>query len=220
MYYFFNTIKKYIIGTLSLFDNIIVQKSDSRQFTVPVVFANKSRLNQYIATEFQKNRGAKVIPKIAVSISGMQFDTERKTNKISKIPLQYDGTANTTSIYNSVPYNWIIDVHIITRTLSDMFQILEQILPKFNPSVSININELPLVSNSSSVTILLNDVSLEIDSDLDEVGEQRYVRASLNLLLKGNIFMPIKDSKIIKQIDISYLHEDSNLPEKYILQGA
>jgi len=198
MYYFFNTIKKYIIGTLSLFDNIIVQKSDSRQFTVPVVFANKSRLNQYIATEFQKNRGAKVIPKIAVSISGM----------------------HTTSIYNSVPYNWIIDVHIITRTLSDMFQILEQILPKFNPSVSININELPLVSNSSSVTILLNDVSLEIDSDLDEVGEQRYVRASLNLLLKGNIFMPIKDSKIIKQIDISYLHEDSNLPEKYILQGA
>jgi len=218
MYYFFNTIKKYIIGTLSVFDNTIIQKSDGRQSVVPVVFAGKERLNQYIATEFQKNRGAKVIPKIAVGITGMTFDQERKSNKMSKMPVQYSAvTSSTSSMYNSVPYNWTLEVHIITRTLSDMFQILEQTLPKFNPSISINIYEINNVT-SSSVPLILNDVNLEIDSDLDEMSEQRYIRATIGLTLKGNIFMPLKNAKVIKKINLEYSDMSSNLPDKYILQ--
>lgn len=218
-FFFHNSIKKYIIGMLHIFNSTITQKSDGRENTVPIYFASQERLNRALAIQNTSNKGGISLPVMALELVSMLYDTTRKTSKLNKIPLELDTSAGTgTSIYNSVPYNFDFSLFIKSRTITDLFQIVEQILPRFNPTISINIKEFTGVVEEVSVPITLNSVDIDFDTQLDEDGTQRYISGNLLFTMKAWIHFPINSSEaIIKKIYDSYGIE-SSLEDKYILQ--
>ena len=216
-YFFFNTQKSYIVTMLSLFNNIIIQKEDGRQTRVPLVWGSKEKA--VVVNESDGMNTSTVFPKMALTLVGIHFDTTRKTNKFAKAPISISETGDTTYQYNSVPYNFDFQLSIRTKNLADYWQISEQILPYFNPSISKNINEIP-GRPSTSISITLGSVDVAPDEDYGGEEEARFITGTLNFILKGNIYPPIKDGGVAKTIEIKYQTEEDGNSDLATLIGT
>lgn len=232
----FNTSKKYILSMLKEFNNIKIQKIiplstnpqdpfgekdgiEIKESSVPITWGSKERLNMYLDDSF--NRGIQMrLPRLALTLDSLEFDTERKTSKLAnrKVSISNDSLTDFKQ-FNSVPYAYEFTLHIITKTLDDYFQIVEQILPYYNPSKNINIIEIP-GTESTSIKISLLAVSLDPDIDMDEDGEQRLIRSEIAFRLFGNMYMPLKDISVIEFLYASYgadfINTETEL-KKYII---
>lgn len=215
---FFNTNRKYIISMLSIFDNIVTQKSDGRETKVPIYWASQERLVQYLSKRNTSTKGSLPLPAMSLEQTGLVYDSPRKTNKLIQIPISKDMvTGDSKHQYNSVPYNFEFMLTVKTKTMSDIMQILEQILPQFNPSVSLDVKEFP-DGSTSSITIVMLSVDVDYESDLQEETDQRMMTATLQFVLKGNIYMPITDTKTITNIEHQFgTLTPENLHNKYII---
>jgi len=217
-YYFFDTTRKYIGTMMSLFDNIIVQRTDGNQVKVPLVWASKQR--EVMVEESDGMNTSTVIPKMALSMVGMNFDTVRKTNKLTSVPINIDvSTFKRSHQYNSVPYNFDFMLQIVTKSVRDQNQIIEQILPYFNPSISLNIHEIP-GKKPSSIIVTLSSVDIAFDEDLGVDDDSRMINGTLNFTLKGNLYMPIKDTKLVKEIETKYGINENDIEDSTTIIGT
>jgi hypothetical protein len=75
----------------------------------------------------------------------MEYDSNRTTGKHEKHLINIVGT-NYEEYQTPIPYNIIFEVRISTEFISEMDQIVEQILPYFSPYVvnNIKVDELDL----------------------------------------------------------------------------
>ena len=194
-YFFFGTSRKYILGMLKSFSNIVTQRVVNGvvlENKVPVVWGSKER------SYLQNEDGYKVndsltqrrVPKMSLLLDGIIYDSERKINRLSKDIIEIMKTKVTQ--YPPVPYNYNFTLYIITKTLDDYFQILEQILPYYNPVRNFNIYEVPGQTDSASIPVTISSLSIEPDIDMDENGEVRFVNGSISFVLKGNMYMPVR----------------------------
>lgn len=194
-YFFFGTSRKYILAMLKSFSHVVTQRVVNNtvlENKVPVVWGSKER------SYLQNEDGYKVndsltqrrVPKMALLLDGITYDSDRKINRLSKETLDLSGIKVTQ--YPPVPYNYNFTLFILTKTLDDYFQILEQILPYYNPVRNFNIYETPSQDGSTSIPVSISNLSFEPDIDMDENGEVRFVNGSISFVLKGNIYMPVK----------------------------
>lgn len=206
----FNTSRKYILAMMKLFNGITTQRivdSEIYENNVPIVWGSKERYNMHTDEAYEaSDKGIQLrLPKMALTLDSIDFDSTRKTNKFSKKVTTISDTFSSYQ-YNPVPYTYSFTLNIITKTLDDYFQIIEQILPYYNPSKHINIIEIP-EQDSTSIKVAMTGVTFEPDIDYDENGNQRLVNGSIGFTLDGNMYMPIKDLKIINDAFAKYVYE-------------
>jgi hypothetical protein len=103
------------------------------------------------------------------------------------------------SVSNPVPYNFNMDLNVITKNLEDGHQILEQILPFFTPSFNVTINEIPSLGIKRDVSVVLNDVAIE-DNGVGGFDETNITIYTLNFFVKTNFYGPVTQGKIIKTV--------------------
>lgn len=134
-------------------------------------------------------------------ISGMQYDATRKRNNTITIKLNEDKEL----MYFGVPYNFNIELGVLTEKQDDLFQILEQIGVMFTPDRTITIKEIDGIDRDVSVN--LDTINL---SSIYEYGEDenRTISADLTFTLKGHLYprINIKDEtdNIIKTVINNY----------------
>ena len=63
--------------------------------------------------------------------------------------------------YTPVPYNIDLQLYLFTATAEDGLQIIEQILPYFQPDYTVTINAIPEMGIKRDVPITLNSVNYE-----------------------------------------------------------
>jgi hypothetical protein len=66
-----------------------------------------------------------------------------------------------TKLYNPVPWDVIINLYSMTKTQEEALQILEQILPYFAPTMTLNVNLLPQFNIVKEIPLLLQGVAVE-----------------------------------------------------------
>ena len=66
-----------------------------------------------------------------------------------------------------VPYNMSFELSIYTKLNDDMLQILEQILPYFQPGYTVSIKLLDDVAEKRDVPIILENISMQDDYEGD-----------------------------------------------------
>jgi hypothetical protein len=96
---------------------------------------------------------------------------------------------------------------ISSKTVYDLFQIIEQIIPFFSPSISLDILLHPKIK-PISIPIYLNGVTLDIQNEY-ATEDDRIVNATLSFNAKIYYFIPEKISKEILKVDINYFDEDT-----------
>ena len=189
-YFYHEIFKKTIVGFGTLFNNIQLRRvngADVQVMKVPLAYgpAEKflSRLRQ--TPDPTQAKVQITLPRIAVELSGIQYDTSRKVAPTQVVRVDAEKT------FMPVPYNLEFELNIISKNQDDALQIVEQILPFFQPSYSISINMLPDVNESKDIIINLDNVSYRDDyeGDLDQT---RILIYTLKFTAKTYVYGPVR----------------------------
>ena len=168
--FYHESMRKVVVAFGSLFNNInIVRKDNAGKVTqsmkVPLAYGPKqkflARLNQ------DPSLAAKVaitLPRIGFEITGMTYDPARKLNRVQKfrkVKSSGDDSGKLDTQYMPVPYNINFTLYAMAKNSDDALQIVEQILPYFQPDYTLTINDMADMGIKRDVPIILNDVSYE-----------------------------------------------------------
>lgn len=139
--YFYNEIfRSVIIGFGSLFNGIEVKHKDANDddfsvIKVPLAYGPTQKFLARLEQEADLNKPVQVtLPRMSFEFIGLQYDPSRKSTQTQTIINQTPDGANLKRNYMPVPYNMEINLNIYTKLNDDMLQIIEQILPYFQPA--------------------------------------------------------------------------------------
>lgn len=199
--------RKSIIAFGRLFSDIKIQRqlkdgsnTVAQTLTVPLAYAPKEKwLTRLDSDPGLTNNTYTSLPRLSFEITGYSYDASRKTNKMNQIVCKDSANLdnpNRKTVFSPVPYNIDISLYILTKTQEDAMQILEQILPTFNPEYTLSVNAVPELEIVQTIPIVLNSVSVQDDYDGD-FQTRRFVTHTLTFTLKTNIFGPITNQGVI-----------------------
>jgi len=197
-FFYFGTIRKTIIQFLDIFKDIKIAKYDdsgeiNKYVQVPVKFMPKQKWYSWLEHRTHEKR----FPSMGIQINNIEYDQSRHTGKHEDIALSINNS-DVQYYQNPVPYNIVFQVRIATNYVSEMDQIIEQILPYCSPYVvnNIKIDELDL-----DWDINIKFDGLEIDQEID-IEDYRSNEWTLNFTVQTYILKPALDSetKLIKKV--------------------
>ena len=209
--YFYNeSLRKCIIAFGSMFNGIYITRknasgSDSQSLKVPLAYGPKQKF--MVRLDADPNLDQKVaitLPRIGFEIAGFDYDPSRKLNRIIK----RKKVSNTTdkalkqmnTQYSPVPYNLNFELFVMTKNSDDGIQIVEQILPFFQPEYTVTINAVPEMDVVRDVPIVLNNIGYE-DTYTGSFTERRAIIYTLNFTAKAYVYGPVSTSKPITKAE-------------------
>lgn len=209
--HFYNQIvRKNIVSFGTLFNNIIMKSTDPsdgsalEELKVPLAYGPKQKFLVRIGENANSSKVAITLPRLYFEMTSIDYDSSRKTSPIQKYKTIIDGNGDEVRVqYVPVPYNFSFELGIIAKSQDDALQIAEQILPYFQPSLSIAINMIPDMNEKKDIAIVLNNVSYEDEWD-DSFYERRYIVYTLNFTMKSYLYGPYSTADIIKK---AIIHE-------------
>lgn len=208
--HFYNeSIKKTIIGFGTLFNNIELRKIDNSGTTiqtikVPLAYGPREKFLARIESEPSLNNRKPVqiqLPRISFELQDIKYDSTRKLGPVQVCRTKSENPDSVISHYMPVPYNLTFQLSIISKNNDDAVQILEQILPYFQPHFSITITMLANTDEKKDIPIILQDVNIQDDYEGD-FQSRRSLVYNLTFTVKSYIYGPVVTSDVIKTVNI------------------
>ena len=211
-YFYHEILRKTVIGFGTLFNDISIKHSDSSNNTVSVlkvplaygpVQKFLARIEQ--ASDLRKSQTI-TLPRMSFEFTGLSYDPSRKLSQTQTfITRKTDDKTAAKKVYMPVPYNMTFELSILTKLNDDALQIVEQILPYFQPSYNLTVNLLSSIGEKRDVPIVLDNVSFTDDYEGD-FSERRALIYTLTFTAKTYLFGPVPDAStgIIKKATIDY----------------
>ena len=222
--HFYNEgLRKLTIAFGQLFNNIVLQNTSNtgavtKRIRVPLAYAPKEkflvRLEQQANLQ-QDREVAITLPRLGFEITGLSYDATRKINKMQKtIRVKTAETGKTMNFNRApVPYNINFSLYSFTATAENGLQIIEQILPFFQPEYTVTMNVVPELDIKRDIPIILNTVNYE-DTYNGEFTQRRAVIYTLNFTAKTYLYGPIYSSKVIKTAQTDLYNDTGASAEK------
>ena len=219
--FYHETMRKVVVSFGTLFNNIqIVRKNSSGVITqsmkVPLAYGPQqkflARLNNDPAL------GAKVavtLPRLGFEMTGITYDPNRKLNRVQKMrKVKTSDSSKIDTQYMPVPYNIEFTLYAMAKNSDDALQIVEQILPYFQPDYTITINDMADMGIKRDVPIILSSVSYE-DSYQGNFEERRAIIYTLTFTAKFYLYGPVTSDKVIRTVQVDqYTDSKVNAPSR------
>ena len=109
-----------------------------------------------------------------------------------------------------VPYNLDIVLYVLAKQSDDALQIVEQILPFFQPDYTITVNDMADMGIKRDVPIILNSISYE-DNYEGDFDQRRALIYTMNFTCKFYLYGPVTSSNIIRTVQADQF---ADLPDK------
>ena len=201
-----------IFGTL--FNNLKVIRQDGsgnvlNQIKVPLAYGPKEKfLARLDATTGSDASMALKLPRIAFEITSLSLDSTQKLQKRNKVIENHasDSTKKKT-LNHIVAYDIGMSLYILAKNQDDGLQIMEQILPYFQPEYTISIKPVDGFTYKQDVPITLTSVAIQDDYEGDFLTRRALVY-QLDFNMKMKYFGPTIDQGVIKEINIDF-NQDS-----------
>lgn len=205
-HFYHQKIRKSVAVFGSLFNNIYVIRKDSNdqvvsQIKVPLSYGPKRKFLERIRENEDLDTDTKVaikLPRMSFEILAYDYDQSRqlqKTNNFNRA-----GTTNNVrnKFYAPTPYNINFQLNIFAKNQDDALQIVEQIIPYFNPQYSLTIKPFDDYSTiKEDVPIILNGINFA--DDYEGVLEQRRtIVYTLDFVMKVNFYGPTNEAEIVR----------------------
>ena len=213
-----------------LFNNIYVIRKNqttgasTSQVKVPLAYAPKVKYLDRIRENPSLRDNTKVaikLPRMSFEITSLSYDNARqiaKTNTFQK----FGNTANDRAkFFTGVPYILTFQLNIYCKTQDDALQIVEQILPTFNPQYSITLKpftDYPDILEDIPITI--GGVSFQDDFE-SELASRRTIIYTMDFEMRVRFYSGLSNSKIVRDVrakvfDVGSVLADSDLRIKTI----
>lgn len=213
--FYHSTIRKYVILFGSLFNDIIIDRVDEtgnaiQSLTVPLMYGPKDRYLVRLRENPDLLRQINLLlPRMSFEITGVNYDPDRKLSSVLTLSDVTDDGNTLQSMYAPVPYNFDIQLSVLSRNADDATRIVEQILPFFKPEWTTTVSLIPEISFTTDIPIVLNSVATQ-DTYEDSFVSRYAIIWTLNFTLKGYLFGPVSKQGVIKEIDVNFYVPSTN----------
>jgi len=220
-YFYHETIKRAISIFGTMFNNISIKKIKAdgtvlAENKVPISYGPKQKFLQRLAEEANLsdgNRTAISLPRMAFQLNGFEYDGSRQQNKLlrhTKTTLESSDSTKRGYQYQPAPYNLNFSLSILAKNANDALQIVEQIIPYFQPEYTVTMKMIDDMSDNRDVPIILNSISME-DTFEGSFEERRVIEYTLEFTMKLYFFGPVYTGNVIKNvIERDYINSDTN----------
>tara|TARA_B100002019_G_scaffold54947_3_gene47102 strand:- start:14214 stop:15002 length:789 start_codon:yes stop_codon:yes gene_type:complete len=206
--FYHSHIRKAIIAFGTIFNNINIERKNSsgavaQTLRVPLAYSTKqkfmTRINR-VPDSTTRGEVAMTLPRMGFEIDGIQYDPTRKTTAIQKNKAVGvgDDTNTVRTVFNSTPYNMNLSLYIFAKNQEDGLQIVEQILPYFNPDFNVTVNDLPELGIKRDIKITLDNVTYEDDYEGDFASRIAIIW-TLNFKMTLNFYSNVNNVGVIKK---------------------
>jgi hypothetical protein len=208
-YYYHQIIRKTIIAFGSLFNNIYIHHTDESgrevsEMKVPIAYGP---IQKFLARIEQKpdlrKRVAITLPRMSYEMNSLSYDSSRKVSTVQTFN-SVNGN-NPIKVYMPAPYNIGFELNIITKLNDDMLQIVEQILPHFQPQFNLTIDLVDSIGEKKDIPIIIENIQMN-DNYEGNYDERRNLIYTINFTAKTYLFGPIADTTegLIKKVQLDY----------------
>lgn len=221
-YNYHKTIRKVIVAFGNIFNNISLSRYDAsgeeqEHFLVPLVYGGKEKYVSRLEGDPNLDKKVQVtLPIMSYEMKDMRYDSARKLNTNMRNAVPGGAQTTTLTVYNPVPFDFEFSLFAYVRNIEDGAQLMEKIIPFFTPDYTINVNLIPEMGLVKQLPIILKDVSHEVDYESDYSGNVRNVIWTLNFTIKGYLYGPVTQSKIIRT-SITNVFDDLELHDRNVL---
>jgi hypothetical protein len=146
---------------------------------------------------------AMTLPRLSFEMTSIQYDASRKAN-VTQTFKASDGT-NLKKVYLPVPYNIGFQLNLMSKIQDDALQVVEQILPFFQPSFNLTVDLVNSIGEKRDIPIVLDSVSFTDDYEGD-FSTRRILIYTFNFTAKTYLFGPIAESTdgLIRKVQVDY----------------
>tara|TARA_Y100000052_G_C2947413_1_gene84825 strand:- start:718 stop:1473 length:756 start_codon:yes stop_codon:yes gene_type:complete len=207
-HFYHATMRKSVAVFGTLFNNMNVIRKDGsggilNQIKVPLAYGPKQKFLARLDQEagFDAPLAIK-LPRMAFEITSLEIDDTQKLQKRNKIVETHASDITkrkTISHYTS--YNIGMSLYILTKNQDDGLQIVEQILPYFQPDYTVTIKPVDNFDLKQDVPIVLDSVSID-DQYEGEFTERRVLTYQLDFTMKMKFYGPTADVGLIREINV------------------
>jgi len=210
--YFYNeTIRKTVIAFGTLFNNIKIKKfaDDGKaisQIKVPIAYGPMQRFLARIEQQSNFDDNVAItLPRISFELTSYAYDPTRKSSPVTKFTGKGSDKTKHKKIFLPVPYEIGFRLSFATKLQDDALQIIEQILPFFQPAYSVTVNMLEGVEEKRDIPFTLANVSFSDEYEGD-FSTRRFIQYDLDFIAKTYFYqeVPTDESGVIKKVQVDY----------------
>lgn len=204
--FYFQTIRKYVTLFGTLFNEISITKENPTTgrlealIKVPITYAPKDKMLARLEMDpgIDRQSATITLPFMSFEMTSVDYDSSRKLRTAGRVSVKDADDANKFKYqYNPVPYNFGFRLYIYAKNAEDGTKIVEQILPYFTPEFTVSVNLIPEMNINMEIPTVLNNVGQE-DTYEGNFIQRRAIIWTLDFLVKGYIYGPVKKSAVIK----------------------
>ena len=215
-YYYHEIMRKTIVAFGTLFNQIYIRHDDRSGNTysdlkVPLAYGPSQKFLARLEQQEDLNKPVQItLPRMSFEMNNIQYDSTRKVGITQTFKAVDKSTSAVKKVFMPVPYNVGFELNILTKLNDDALQIVEQILPYFQPSFNITIDLIDSIGEKRDVPIVLDSISFQDDYEGD-FSTRRALIYTLRFTAKTYLFGPVADSSdgLIKKVQVDY-HADTN----------
>jgi len=206
--YFYNEIlRKTIISFGTLFNGLTI-KQEGSTVKVPLAYGPTQKFLARLEQAPNLSQATQIsLPRMSFEFTGLTYDSSRKVTTTQTIAVKNpdDGT-DIKKVFMPVPYNMQFELAIMCKLNDDALQLVEQILPFFQPQYNLTINLVSLINEKKDVPVVLENITMD-DQYEGDFTSRRVLLYTLRFTAKTYLFGPVTSASkdIIKTATVRYL---------------
>jgi len=213
-YFYHEIIRKTVIAFGTLFNDVHIRHQDAagkdiNEMKVPVSYGPRQKFLARIQQQPDLNKATQItLPRMSFEVNNITYDPSRKTGVTQTFKVK-DGK-QVKKVFMPVPYNLGFELNILTKLQDDSLQILEQVLPFFQPGFTLTIDLVNSIGEKRDVPMVLDSINFTDDYE-GNFETRRALIYTLNFTAKTFMFGPVADSTdgLIRKVQLDY-YTDTN----------
>ena len=220
--FYHETMRKVVVAFGTMFNDINLVRTNNageviQTMKVPLAYGPKQKWLARLQEDPNITKKVAVtLPRLGFEIQTISYDSTRKLNSIQKLKKVNSSAQGKTMSqqFMPVPYNMDFQMAVMAKNSDDALQIVEQILPFFQPDYTVTLNDNAAMGTTRDVPIVLTNVGYEDNYEADLI-TRRAIIYTLDFTAKFYLYGPVTDQKVIKTVQVDqYTDSKVNAPKR------
>lgn len=208
--FYHNTIRRYTLLLLNKFKDLELQYKNSNDdlITKSIPIHYKIQEKEFLLDKSNEQiitGNTNVLPRATLELTSLSPSTDRQVSKFLKINKMISTREGFEGLkefqWNCVAYEFSYTLSIFCRGMSEVCQIIEEVAPRFNPVVYLDVYDAEDEDSPTRVPVQLSSISFS-PSGYDEASINSF-EVTFDLLLSGYLFQPKNAYSQIKEFYIN-----------------
>ena len=220
-YFYHEILRKTVIGFGTLFNGIEIRHDNDSggevsRMKVPLAYGPMQKFLAKIEQQPTiQGRPAITLPRMSFEMTNLNYDPSRKASITQTF--KSGNTDNVKKVFMPVPYNVGFMLSIATKLNDDMLQIMEQILPYFQPGLNITLNLISSINEKRDIPIILESINMSDDYE-GSFDNRRAMITTMQFSAKVYLFGAVADSPdgLIKKVNVDYFTDTNKVTAKRV----